>query len=250
MTSWWMKWLNGISKQILMSKSISLKKRFRRKMVSRRQGQLREYRFASAVPTASGSSYGSYDSWCPFLIAWFRTPSSKQAFADPRRCLEATKLCIRFCTKDSFLYYVLNKALREEDHSKLETLGPCCFLLRNYVRFSQDYIGTVYRGISMANDEVGEYNKAIGQWKTWSTFTSTSKDREMAKAFGNTLTIIEISPSEYTPPRSFDIAHMSDYPWEQETLIPAGVAFQTIAVEKTSLKESITRVRLWWFNGQ
>ena len=222
---------------------------------------LSEYRFASAVPTTSRSSYSSYDSWCPFLIAWFRTLSGKRVFADPRRCLEAcsrtegahvatkllqcigkpkieaTKRCIRFYTKDSFLYYVLNKALRDEDHSKLETLGPFCLLLRNYARFSEDFIGTVYRGISISKDEIDGYRKAIGEWKTWSACTCTSKDRDLVKAFGDTLFIIEITPPKNPFPRCFTIAQMSDDPWEQEILLPVGTLFPAITVDDIFLRD-------------
>ena len=45
---------------------------------------LRENRFCSTLPVtsppSSASSYGNFDLWCPFLTAWFKTPSGKRAF--------------------------------------------------------------------------------------------------------------------------------------------------------------------------
>lgn len=161
-----------------------------------RTGCLRENRFSSALFTISSSScYGNYDSWCPFLTAWLESSSGKQAFIEFSKCIEdcaqgivkeaalhdshssteaiymaekirqhatksrieADKLCIHFYTKDSFLYYVLNKALRENDLSKLDTLGPLCYLIHIYSRISKDYIGKVYRGVQFTEVEIESY---------------------------------------------------------------------------------------------
>ncbi len=246
----------------------------KRETDSTRKECLRENRFCSTLPLASipstSSSYGSADSWCPFLTAWFNTPSGKQVFINFSKCIEAcaqgivreaashnshsnaeaaymaekirqcsgksrieiSKQCIHFYTKDSFLYYVLNKALREQDYSKLETLGPLCYLIRNYSRLLQDYIGTVYRGLELKYTEIEAYKQHLGEWKTWPAYTSTSKDRQMAEMFGNALFIIEITDVKLSSPRGYDIAHISSYPHEQEVLIPAGVSFQIVKVEQ------------------
>ena len=64
----------------------------------------------------------------------------------PRR--EVSKVCIHLYTRESFLYHVLNTTLRDADYSKLDTLGPLCFLMRDYSRTCTEFIGTVYRGVA------------------------------------------------------------------------------------------------------
>jgi hypothetical protein len=242
---------------------------------------LREYRFGSTPPITS-CSYGNFDSWCPFLIAWFNSPSGKRAFLDFSNCIEAcaqgivqeaalhdshsnaeaaymaekirqfigksraeiAKQCIHFYTKDSFLYYVLNQALREQNYTKVETLGPLCYLIRNYSRVAKDYIGTVYRGTHLEYTEIETYKRHKGEWKTWPAYTSTSKDRQMAEMFGNTLFIIEITDVKLSAPRAYDIAHISNYPNEKEVLIPAGVSFQIVNIEQDTSQKYIIYVKV------
>jgi hypothetical protein len=219
---------------------------------------------------ASSPTYNNPGTWCPFLTAWLDSSSGKQAFLHFPKCIEAcargiiqeaalhdnhskaeaaymagkirqcsrksrieiSKQCIYFYTKDSFLYYALNKALREQDHSKLETLGPLCYLIRNYSRLLQNHTGTVYRGVELKHNEIEEYKRHTGEWKTWPAYTSTTKDREMAEAFGNTLFIIEIADVKLCSSCAYDIAHISSYPLEQEVLIPVGISFLILKVEQ------------------
>jgi hypothetical protein len=257
----------------------------KRETDSNRLECLRENRFGSILavtPIKSTTSYGAFDSWCPFLTAWLNSSSGKRAFLHFPNCIEAcaqgivqeaalhdsnseteaaymaekirqcvkksrvevSKQCIHFYTKNSFLYYVLNKAMREQDYSKLETLGPFCSLIRDYSRLSQDYIGTVYRGIEMNYTDIEAYKHAIGEWKTWSAYTSTSKDHQMAEMFGNTLFIIEITDVKLSSPRAYDITHLSSYPYEQEVLIPAGVSFKIVNVEQNSVQKYIIHVKV------
>jgi hypothetical protein len=254
----------------------------KRETSSNRIECLRENRFGSKLPITSSSLYGRSDAWCPFLTTWFDTPSGKRTFVHFPDCIEAcaqglireaalhdshsnaeaaymaeklrqcvgksrveiSKQCIHFYTKDSFLYYVLNQALREQDYTKLETLGPLCYLMRNYSRVSKDYIGTVYRGIELNYAEIETYKRHKGEWKTWPAYTSTSKDRQMAEMFGNTLFIIEITDVKLSSPRAYDIAHISNYPHEKEVLIPAGVSFQILNVEQDISQKYIIYVKV------
>lgn len=158
--------------------------------------------------------------------------------------IEIAKLCIHFYTKDSFLYNVLNKALREHQYTKLETMGPLCYLIRNYSRFSKDYIGTIYRGVELSDSEIEAYKRSINEWKTWPAFTSTSKDRQMAEMFGNTLFIIEITDIKLSSPRAYDIAHISCYPHEKEVLIPAGSSFNVVNVVQDGSKKCLIYIKL------
>ena len=259
----------------------------KRELSSHRQRYSCEYRFSSSLPLTSiesSSSCHSFDSWCPFLSAWFKSPSGRRASLDFSRCLEAcaqgiikeatsqqnhsmaeavymaekirqcssktrievAQLCIGFYTRDSFLYRTLNKALREKDLSKLETLGPVCYLVTNYSRVSRDYIGTVYRGMHLSSNEIQAYRQAVGQWKTWISFASTSKDLRVAKAFkGNTLFVIEITETTATSARAYDIAHLSRFPDEDEVLVLVGIAFQILNVQEDAPQRYIINVKLW-----
>ena len=255
----------------------------KRELSSHRARDSRDDRFGSPLPATSTSSYQSFDSWCPFLSAWFKSPSGRRASLDFPNCLEAcargivkeaalhrshsiaeatymaekirqcsaktrvevAQLCIGFYTYDSFFHRVLNKALREKDLSKLETLGPICYLITNYSRVSRDYIGTVYRGMNLTSSEIQGYQKAIGQWKTWAAFASTSKDPRVAKAFtGNTLFIIEITQTALASIRAYDITHLSRYPDENEVLVLAGVSFQILDVQEDASQRYIINVKL------
>jgi hypothetical protein len=235
-----------------------------------------------ASVSSSISSYNHHDAWCPFLTAWFNSSSGKQTFLDFPKCIEAcaqgivreaalhdsnsnaeaaymaekirqcshksrTEIsveCIHFYTKDSFLYYVLNKALREQDYSKLETLGPLCYMIRNYSRREQDYIGTVYRGTELSYIEIEAYKQHVNEWKSWPAYTSTSKDRQMAEIFGNTLFIIEVTDVKLSSPRAYDIADISSYPCEKEVLLPAGVSFQILKVEQELSQKYVIYLRV------
>src|SRR5205823_1254347 len=39
------------------------------------------------------------------------------------------RACVRLYTMESFVYYLINKTLRENDLSKVDTLGPFCYIL-------------------------------------------------------------------------------------------------------------------------
>ncbi|CAF1558818.1 unnamed protein product, partial [Adineta steineri] len=155
-----------------------------------------------------------------------------------------SKVCIQLYTRESFLYHVLNTALRNNDHSKLNTLGPLCFLMRDYSRSCTEFIGTVYRGVQLPFATIESYKQAIGSWHTWSSYTSTSKDREMAEFRGNTLFIIEITNIKLSVPRAYDVASISHFPSEEEVLLPAGVSFQVISVEQDLQQKYIIYIKL------
>ena len=228
------------------------------------------------------SAIGASDSWCPFLRRWLDTPLGKRVLLDFQACIEpcaqgiiqeaahdpehrmthavymatklrqysgrsrreVTELCMRFYTRDSFLYRVLNQALREFDLTKLETLGPYVYLLSNHIRKCKPYRGSVYRGMQLTPDQIEEYRMALGEWRSWSAYASASRDFSVAEPFGTTLFIIEITGSYPTSPRGFDISWLSQYPDEAEILIPPGTSFRIVSVDQDSQGEYIIRLRI------
>ncbi|CAF4868956.1 unnamed protein product [Rotaria sp. Silwood1] len=254
----------------------------RRQIGCKIQECLREERFNSSPLLTSTPSYGKALAWCPFLTEWLKSSAGRKAVLDfpsaidacidgilqeavkhqsdseteaqwmveqlrsckmkPRR--ETSKVCIHLYTRESFLYHVLNTALREADHSKLDTLGPLCFLIRDYSRTCTEFIGTVYRGVQLSLTTIFSYKQAVGSWRTWPSYTLTSKNREMAEFRGNTLFIIEITNAKLSATRTYDVAEISQFPNEEEVLLPAGVSFQVICVEQNLKQKYIIQIKL------
>ncbi|CAF1075855.1 unnamed protein product [Didymodactylos carnosus] len=142
-------------------------------------------------------TYGSGDSWCPFLKKWLDSPENKRYWIDFQSCIEATahglikegeligkrseavwmaeqlrkikyqprkeiaKCCITLYTRESFLYKILNKTLRNLDYSKLNTLGLFCYLLRDYSRTCQEFVGCVYRGAQLDLKMIDMYKAGL-----------------------------------------------------------------------------------------
>ena len=216
------------------------------------------------------STYTAFDAWCPFLKAWLHSPLGKQVLLDFQSCIEpcaegiikeaeghdgkstteaadmveqlrtysgksrreVSELCMAFYTQHCFLYSVLNQALRECDLTKLETLGPFAYLLSNYVRTGKEYYGTVYRGARLTPSHIEQYKKALGTWKSWPAYTSTSQEVSVAQTFGNTLFVITIVGGLPTTSRAFDISGLSSSPAEHEVLIPPGTSFLVQSIDQ------------------
>jgi len=155
---------------------------------------------------------------------------------------EIVRHCIHLYTKETFLYKIINKALREKDRSKVDTLGAFCYYLSimNYTQgFGPSfYKNTVYRGMTLTKEEINDYKASIGTYKAWLAFNSTSKIREEAEVFGNTLFVINcIGISRYGS--GIDISNLSRYPYEQEVLLQTGTNFRIDKVDKIGHKYCI-----------
>lgn len=76
---------------------------------------------------------------------------------------------VRLYTEDSFLYHMVNKALREEAPTKLETMGPFYYLLYNYTGSAAKKQGQLpkkielYRGERLSPDIIEAYENALGK---------------------------------------------------------------------------------------
>ncbi|CAF1384487.1 unnamed protein product [Adineta ricciae] len=219
-----------------------------------------------------------------FFQAWFNTLSGKRVFMDFALCIEAcakgieheaslyrranavddaqkmvtelrssvgkrrrevTRLCVNFYTRNTFLFNVLNQALRMFDFSKLETLGPLYHMLRLHSRSCKEFYGTVYRGVKYTEADIEMYKQAKGTWKQFITFISTSKCRMVAEMFAtNTLMIIELTHDKTRPPRFFDIYNISDFPEEDEVLLEPELCFYVIDVETVAENKYILHLKI------
>ncbi|CAF1397999.1 unnamed protein product [Didymodactylos carnosus] len=165
-----------------------------------------------------------------------------------RTLADIGKCCIVYYTKESFLYHVVNDVLRRENLSKLETLGPYCFLLINALwncRDSRRHTQRVYRGCKLERDQIEQYKSDIDKVRCWSAFSSTTKRRDIATSFGaesNTLFIIDLVERPFTESFGLDISAMSKYPHEEEVLLPAGINF---VVEKVELDKKTNKYTIY-----
>jgi hypothetical protein len=102
----------------------------------------------------------------------------------------------------------------------------------------------VYRGATLTTDEIEAYKHSIGQLpKEWLGFSSTSKKKDLAEIYGNTLLIIQV-PSQS---QHLDISTISHFPVEQEVLLGASTSFQieNVIYDETTKKHHIYLKILW-----
>ena len=176
---------------------------------------------------------------------------------DQKRMERLQSECAKLYTKQSYLFRVVNIALRENDNTKLDTLGPFCYLVYNYIgRHLNNYLSvrhrlsqifhlsrstpmTVYRGDYVSDVQIEEYQQALStknKYFKWLSFVSTSLDRKVAESFrSNVLYIIELqrhlSDDQFT--------NLSDNTYckeEVEILLRPGVQFQVTKVESDASK--------------
>lgn len=157
-----------------------------------------------------------------------------QRMADQLRAtknIREIQICAaRLYSVESFLYKLVNATLRNKDMSKVDTLGPFCYLLRTHVSDNDDSRDQLlYRGMTLSKEMIDEYKQSVGTEIIWPAFTSTTKDRRVAELFGNTLFIIDIT--EAFQFRSNISAH-SNYPHEQEVLLEPDFVFKVDKIER------------------
>jgi hypothetical protein len=124
--------------------------------------------------------------------------------------------CIRIYSMETFLYGLVNASLRNEDLSKVDTLGPYCYLLMLNLYDSEKENSTLYRGCKLSDEMIGDYKTGVGKQIIWSSFTSLSRLRKEAERFGDTLFIVQLTGTEYC---SQDIADLSEYSHEEEVIL-------------------------------
>ena len=156
------------------------------------------------------------------------------------------KTCVFLYTKESFLYKLINRVLREPastTYDSLKTLGPFCYLLRRYLyQIRTTNLSSVYRGFNLSDDQRKEFIKDYWELLHLTSFTSTSSNREKAEQFGNTILIIDLNVKHVMKyygkiTCGADITNLSDFPDEQEFLIWPGTSFHFVDYEYDSVKE-------------
>ncbi|CAF1110925.1 unnamed protein product [Didymodactylos carnosus] len=149
---------------------------------------------------------------------------------------EIGETCIYLYTKESFWYKLLNSLLRNYQtitREQVKTVGPFCWLLERYTVGNMNDVLTVYRGLTVTDEERKNFMK--GRVK-FTAFTSTSRDRRLAEIFGNTLLIFDLD-AKYLWDDSrniqcaMDVSAISDFPNEEEFTIIPGQCFDVVRHE-------------------
>lgn len=160
--------------------------------------------------------------------------------------------CAELYTKPCFIYRIVNTALRDDDHTKLDTLGPYCFLVFNYIgrrindgfstryplrnafRLKRTELTTVFRGDWISSHMIKEYRGAVGDDSKsfkWLSFASTSYDRTVAEVFvQNVLYVIRLENDSFSD-QSVDLSTTSSCEDEKEVLLQPGVRLQVVEVD-------------------
>ncbi|CAM4819386.1 unnamed protein product [Rotaria magnacalcarata] len=154
--------------------------------------------------------------------------------------------CIKLYTKQCFLFRLVNTALRDDDRTKLDTLGPYCYLVYSCIgrpmskqrllqklNRKKSKTMTVYRGDYAPRKMIEEYRQAVGQkdkYFKWLPFVSTSMDRLVAEPLAlNVFYIIAIkrylSMDQYA-----DLEKNTYFESEQEVVLKPGTRFQVTSV--------------------
>ncbi|CAF2093224.1 unnamed protein product [Rotaria magnacalcarata] len=180
-----------------------------------------------------------------FDILW-QVEQNASSLSETKRMTLLREACVYMYTEASFLYRETNEALRVNDKSKLETLGPFCFLLYDYIgrnssenvsklhrlrqtlHFKKKNALIVYRGDIVSAQKLQEYREAAGNKKKcfkWSCFVSTSTDIDKALKFGkNVLYEMDLGRDRWND-QFANTSHLSVFETENETLLRPGVRF-------------------------
>jgi tetratricopeptide (TPR) repeat protein len=146
-------------------------------------------------------------------------------------------------TRQSFLYRLLNKALRVQN---IDLLYLFQFFIRDLAQELENNICLspicIYRGQQMFKEEIEMLQKSVGEYISMNSFLSTSLNRQKARSFlfsavpsdGVEKVFFEIDADpriENTKPFS-NITSLSYFPREEEVLFMIGSIFRLIEMKR------------------
>jgi tetratricopeptide (TPR) repeat protein len=146
-------------------------------------------------------------------------------------------------TRDSFLYRMLNKALRVQN---IDLLFLFRFVIGDmYRQLKQNQCQSpirVYRGQVISDDELNTLRRSMGEFISTNSFFSTSASRHKALGFLNSseisndlhrvLFVIDADPSVVTSKPFADIRSFSDFGNECEVLFMIGCIFRLADIRR------------------
>ncbi|CAF1365984.1 unnamed protein product [Didymodactylos carnosus] len=163
---------------------------------------------------------------------------------------------IRWYTRQSFIYKLINKALCTEDIQQLYTfrffiIDLCTSIKREAMAEQRRII--LYRGLKLSNDELKKLIQNRGNFISINGFLSTSRSKEVARMFTTTsdrlsteigvLYEIVCDLNELNGSTNFaDISKHSDFP-DEEVLFDLETTFQILSVDQIE-NENIHLIKL------
>jgi len=151
---------------------------------------------------------------------------------------EIGQTCVFIYTIGCFWYKLINKILNNPPsvtYDYIKTLGPFCWILDEYLnQMKTASVTTVYRGTTLTDEQrqryMKEYDKEADEGLYFTSFTSTSSNREVANMFsGNTLFIIDLLG--VSDRCGANITYLSKFPDEEEYLLCPLVELRFIKYE-------------------
>lgn len=171
-----------------------------------------------------------------------------------------SEISVWWYTRDTFLYQLLNKALRVQNIDML-------YLFRFYIRALKQELEKykckkpvhVYRLQRMSKGEIERFEKSVGQYVSMNSFFSTSTNEARARKFIRCENLsdsteqvffqIDADPRLNNIKPFADIKSLSQYPEEEEVLFMIGSIFQVIEVKPDSDQCWNIRLKLCSENG-
>ena len=151
-----------------------------------------------------------------FLLPTFRRPCYREIMTTNVKSDPEADVFSKWTREDGQYYHKINTALLNDDYDVLKENVQFINSLRMVIRKNNQQVAMkVYRGLCIADEHVKQEYK-VGLQFLWPTFTCTSKNKEVARGFGNYLFEIDASPDDW----SFraDISKYSEFPQEEEVL--------------------------------
>ncbi|CAF1369843.1 unnamed protein product [Adineta steineri] len=180
---------------------------------------------------------------------YYRGNRKEIAFIDEfERDYTSDKQAIQWYTRQTFLYKLVNKAMRTEDTEQLHIfrffIADLSLSLAKEYANGQDkdkHIVRLYRGLKMDKNEVLLLQQNRGNLISTNGFLSTTRSIKVAQEFAykptkrtnvySVLYEIECKVSELGPSLIFaDISQFSVYKYEEEVLFDIGATFQILSV--------------------
>ncbi|CAF4576613.1 unnamed protein product, partial [Rotaria magnacalcarata] len=151
-----------------------------------------------------------------FLTPTFRRPGYREIIKINSLCDPEEIVCSKWSDEDENYYQLINTALLDDNYEVLKKHARFINSLRMAIKNNHsNEIIIVYRGLSIDSKQVNEEYK-IGSQFLWPTFTSTSRNKDVADGFGDY--IFEIHAAEHDWTYRSDISKYSACPEEEEVL--------------------------------
>ncbi|CAF1021165.1 unnamed protein product [Didymodactylos carnosus] len=167
---------------------------------------------------------------------------------------------IRWYTKQSFVYKLINKALRTEDIEQLYLfrffiVDLCSCLAQEYEKMKQreKNVLRVYRGVRLSSDEFEKLKENEGKLISTNGFLSTSRCRALASHFagestkqGSAVSVLFEIECDLIGLNDVivvaDIAQFSGFTDEEEVLFDLAATFKILSIHRTELNVYVVKM--------